>query len=262
MLVMTLLVKNEADIIKYNLDHHLSSGVDKVIVMDNNSSDGTRDILESYQKDLVSIIDQPSNSYYQSVWVTEMNKLAKRMGANYIINADADEFFYNTNNLKDEFLSDHYQGINVDVINIGLQYKDGKESFPKDNILTINKNFNGKGIRLKWPTTFMYKTQPYDCNVHQGNHMVDGATPIRNSIGTVIYHFPYRSKKQFIDKIKNGIKVLSNSNLPAGQGYHWIEMYNEYSSGRIDDYYKNHIAIDNSDNYPIFNLHKELGLIQ
>ena len=50
-IVMTLLVRNEEDIIKNNIDYHLNQGIDHIIVTNNLSTDGTRDILESYMKD-------------------------------------------------------------------------------------------------------------------------------------------------------------------------------------------------------------------
>ncbi|HFU76545.1 MAG TPA: glycosyltransferase family 2 protein, partial [Arcobacter sp.] len=44
-LVMTILVKNEADIIETTIKTHAKLGVDAFVVTDNNSSDGTREIL-------------------------------------------------------------------------------------------------------------------------------------------------------------------------------------------------------------------------
>ena len=40
-LVMTLLVRDEQDIVRENLDFHLAQGVDQVIVTDNGSEDAT-----------------------------------------------------------------------------------------------------------------------------------------------------------------------------------------------------------------------------
>ena len=45
-LVMTVLVKNEADIIESNIRFHADQGVDGFLVMDNASEDDTPDILE------------------------------------------------------------------------------------------------------------------------------------------------------------------------------------------------------------------------
>ena len=49
-LVMTLLVRDEADIVDAQIAFHLAAGVDFVIATDNRSEDGTTRILERYER--------------------------------------------------------------------------------------------------------------------------------------------------------------------------------------------------------------------
>lgn len=91
---MTLLVKDEEDIIEENLRFHRSMGVDGFIVTDNNSTDKTPEILKKYKEKgwILEIIEEKATGYEQKKWVHRMIKIAKnKYKAKWIINADADE---------------------------------------------------------------------------------------------------------------------------------------------------------------------------
>jgi glycosyl transferase family 2 len=94
--VMTLLARDEADIVDENLKFHLNAGVDFVIAMDNLSHDGTTEILESYAKNgHVRLIRQDGEYLRQAEWITEMGRLAAtEHGADWVIHTDADEFWW------------------------------------------------------------------------------------------------------------------------------------------------------------------------
>ena len=48
MIALLLTTKNEADVLRLNIAHHLSWGVDHVAVADNESSDATQDVLREF----------------------------------------------------------------------------------------------------------------------------------------------------------------------------------------------------------------------
>jgi glycosyltransferase involved in cell wall biosynthesis len=102
-LALTLLAKNEADVIDANLAYHLGAGVDFVVATDNGSTDGTREILQRYEADgVLRLIGEPSTDFRQGEWVTRMARLAAEEGADWVINADADEFWWpRAGNLKE-----------------------------------------------------------------------------------------------------------------------------------------------------------------
>ena len=95
-LVMTLLARDEADILDAHLDFHLNAGVDFVIAMDNLSTDGTNEILESYAKGgQLHLIRQDSEYLRQADWITDMGRMAAaEFGADWVIHSDADEFWW------------------------------------------------------------------------------------------------------------------------------------------------------------------------
>ena len=81
-LAMTILARDEADIIEDNIRFHASAGVDKFVVTDNASLDGTREILEKLSKEFdVKIFDEPSHTIDQDRWVSRMADWLKENNA-------------------------------------------------------------------------------------------------------------------------------------------------------------------------------------
>jgi glycosyltransferase involved in cell wall biosynthesis len=102
-LVMTLLVRNEEDIIADNIHFHASVGVDAFVVLDNASDDNTADIVRSLQDQYdITMMYEPAKTYRQRQWVTRLAHFAKKkLGADWVMSNDADEFWVpKSGNLK------------------------------------------------------------------------------------------------------------------------------------------------------------------
>ena len=95
-LILTLVVRDEADIIDDHLAFHLEAGVDFVIVTDHRSIDGTPEILERYARQgVLRVIREDSEHTFQKIWQTRMARLAAtEYEADWVINSDADEFWW------------------------------------------------------------------------------------------------------------------------------------------------------------------------
>ena len=95
-LAMTLLARDEADIVDAQISFHLHAGVDVVVATDNRSEDGTTEIFERYERDgVLHLLSEDGDDLRQSEWVTRMARLAAtELGADWVLNADADEFWW------------------------------------------------------------------------------------------------------------------------------------------------------------------------
>jgi hypothetical protein len=92
---MTMVVRDEEDILATNLDYHLAQGVDLILVTDFGSTDRTSAILAEYARGgRVRCWREEGNEFKQPVWVSRMLKIARdEHGADWVLHGDADEFW-------------------------------------------------------------------------------------------------------------------------------------------------------------------------
>lgn len=95
-LVMTLIVRDEVDILDEQIAFHLNAGIDFVVATDHRSIDGTTDILESYAREnVLQLIREEAEFTREHEWQTRMARLAaSEHRADWVINSAADEFWY------------------------------------------------------------------------------------------------------------------------------------------------------------------------
>ena len=209
-LVMTLLVRDEADIIDAHVAFHLNAGVDLVIAMDHRSSDGTTEILESYTElGYVQLIRQDAEQVRQREWVTYMARLAAtEHGADWVINSDADEFWWpRARSLEDAFAA---VPARYGVVYAPMCYflpRPGRGPFSE--VMTVRllqpAPINNPLSRYR-PSLKAAHRATAKVVVRRGNHEVEGAgRPLTSWHPLELLHFPDRSPEQFARKYANTI---------------------------------------------------------
>src|SRR5215208_4874338 len=236
-LVMTLLVRDEQDIIAEHLDFHLAQGVDEVIVTDNGSEDATLDILSEYEsRGTVRVIHEPSDDYSQGKWVTRMARLAaSEHGADWVINSDADEFWWP----RSGTLASTFAGLDDDVgvvvcrrTNFVPQPEDDQPFWER---MTVRERESLNPVGKPLPPKLAHRAHP-KITVVQGNHRLRGPElGERLDDGSIeIFHFPMRSYAQFENKIvKGGQAYARNRELPEKIGRTWRRLYEVYRRGEL-----------------------------
>jgi len=235
---MTLLVRDEADIIASHIDFHLSRGVDHILAMDNRSEDATTDILLSYQaKGVLTYIFQPQDDYSQSVWVTQMaRQAALELKADWVINSDADEFWWpDSGNLKDTLAAvpDNIEAVRVERTNFIPPAETSPLSFAAAMTVRERQSFNALGQPL--PPKLCHRGLA-EVVVSQGNHdaYVQGRPLTATSAPLAILHYPVRSYDQFANKIaKGGAAYQRNTELPEGVGATWRRLHAQLARGEL-----------------------------
>lgn len=88
------MVRNEVDVIRANVLYHLSIGFDRLLIVDNGSTDGTRRALRRLSKDPRVRWTRDRGPFRQGDVFTELAREAYREGADWVAPVDADDFWH------------------------------------------------------------------------------------------------------------------------------------------------------------------------
>ena len=244
-LALTLLCRDEADILEPMLRFHLERGVDLIIATDNGSVDGSLEILQRFERGgRLRLLQEPDHTHDQAVWVTRMARMAAELGADWIINSDADEFWWPENgNLATTLaaLPDSIEAVEVNRTNFIPPQRKALNQRPFYECQTLRErvSVNSRGEPL--PPKMIHRADQ-KINVSDGNHIasIDGRRLNSTSkSGIEILHLPIRSFAQLERKIKQGSEALQrNSRVGPNVGDNWHRIYNNHlKTGTLAGYY-------------------------
>ncbi len=240
--VMTLLARDDADVIAANMDFHLAMGVDHIIVTNNLSADGTRDIvLEYVRRGVATLIDELDDDYDQSAWVTRMARLAARdLSADWVINSDTDEFWWpSAGDLKAVLASvpSAYGVVSAPRLNF-LPMRSLSTAFWREMVWRDVVSHNGAGEPL--PAKAAHRAV-LDVTIAHGNHGVESPSlgPTEGRRRIEILHFPYRSFAQYATKIRNGGPAVERNRIAGRDVFHvWRHQYRLQREGQLERWYR------------------------
>lgn len=207
------MVRDEADIIGPVVAHMLEQ-VDHVIVADNGSTDGTRNILQSFD---VEIVDDPERGYFQSRKMTALAQLAAEACADWVVPFDADEWWYSPFGRIGDVLTE-----------LAPQWLVASAALYDHRATGADPDDDNPISRMGWRTKEPAPLPKVACRtrddlvIEQGNHgasYTGGATAFPGLL--VVRHFAYRSAAQFIRKARNGAAAYAATDLPVEVGAHW-----------------------------------------
>jgi hypothetical protein len=239
-LVMTLRARNEADILDAHLSFHLNAGVDFVVAIDNGSSDGTSEILESYARDGHVDITYDPDDYQESEWVTRMaRRAATEFGADWVVNSDADEFWWPRSGALKEVLTAvpaRYGSVRGMWRHFAPR-PEGDDSFAERMTVRVCN----PGAEDNSPYSPRYKTAHRavpDVEVTPGNHRAlgRGLDPIPGWYPIDVLHFPIRSLRHFTEKYLRQWALLRTR---FGEATHEAQR-----EGRLEDFYESFVVGD------------------
>ena len=240
MIFGVMLVRNEVDLIRVNLLHHLASGVDHLLVADNGSTDGTFAVLEEFAATRrVHVISRPG-PFHQAETATELAREAFLRGARWVLPIDADEFWHvPTGHLRD-ILDDAGEAgaLEVEVVNF-VQRREQEELEPRALLTMTRRVPQPVGAAAEADVLVESGRIAYvECcyspkhiargsiglQVAQGNHRVGGVSgTIRKTTAIRCLHAPLRARAGLLQKLDPGrpVKEISRYLEPCFHLRRW-----------------------------------------
>lgn len=266
-LAMSILVRDEADVIEANIRHHANLGVAKFIVTDNASVDGTREILNRLSDEFdITIIDEPSLTIDQDLWVTRMaHELQASDAADWVINNDADEFWLaSDHDSLPEAITAAIEQAEQDEDKIGVLYCPRNNLIPSreavndtnyhftENTYQVLKDWTGAREVLDLPEQtaalldqgqhVIIRTLPGKVitrlngleSISMGNHGAEHQLDKIDVDFIEVAHYPIRDYQQFEKKVINyGSAIENNERFGAMISLHLRRWYDSHKRGTL-----------------------------
>ncbi len=248
-LVMTLLARDEADVIEAWLAFHLNAGADFVIATDNRSEDGTTDVLETYAREgHVHLLREAGEDLRQNEWVTRMARLAATdFGADWVINSDADEFWWPRGaSLRDVLAAvpPRYGTVGA-FLRVFVPRPGDEELFERMTVrFSALAPINDPASLYKPIRKVVHRGHP-EIELTRGNHaLVDSPfAPLRGWYPIEVFHFPLRSLEQCTHKAALQGNAFEKYISRPPTAYH-ANMFEALRSHRLEEYYDSLVVDD------------------
>jgi len=245
-LVMTLLARDEADVVDSQIAFHLNAGVDFVIATDNLSEDGTTEILESYARDgHLHLIREDSEYLRQADWITRMGRMAASdFGADWVIHSDADEFWWPRGGSLKEVLESvpARYGIVRALLRQFVPRPDDGSSFAERMTVRLSASapINDPTSLFRPNLKIVHRADP-NVDVSIGAQRLIGSpfVPLRGWYPIEFFHFPIRSLEQCERK-------YSHQTIAAGEtpSPYYDRVRALQAEGRLNEFYESLVIGD------------------
>lgn len=243
------MVRNEVDIIRLTILHHLALGFDGLIVVDNGSSDGTDKELASFRYDKRVKWTRDESPWRQPAIMSEIAREAFRGGADWVVPFDADEFWhawsYNFRQVLAEsragalrvqginFIQSRAQRLPSPTALLTMMYRAREPIGPLQRCQELVESKQIAYVEKENPPKWLCRATP-EVVFSAGYHEVSGVDgPHEVSSGLAILHAPLRSRATLDKKAEHGRRHDEAGDLP-GIGWHVRRVARLQAEGALD----------------------------
>jgi glycosyltransferase involved in cell wall biosynthesis len=223
-----VLVRDERDVIRLSIAHHLALGLDAVLVTDNGSTDGTAELLDRLSREDPRIQWQSVEGPFNQVeYRTELAREAVRQGADWILPFDADEFWWvRGGDLRAMLAGSAAGALRANAIDF-IQHRGQLES-TEAGLLRMTRRVARqipnarRAIELGEVAYVEQRHSPRwllrptaEIEIGMGRHTFSGvAGPPEGGVGLAVLHAPLRSRACLEHKADHGERALATGSGP------------------------------------------------
>jgi predicted O-methyltransferase YrrM len=271
-----MIVRNEADILAANVLHHLSKGVDRFLIVDNGSSDGTDVVLRQLGRDRRIRWTVDRGPYRQARITTELAREAYLGGADWVLPIDADEFWWSDDGDLRTALQGYSAGaLRVDVINfvqrrsqhgsqadalLHMTRRPPRPVGPVEHAPDLVQAREIGFVEMMYPPKWVSRAT-VALEIEEGNHVVTGLDgPARAAPNIVCLHAPLRCRAVLDAKVEQGQRIAELQRDLRQRAWHvlrWKQLAeagsldaewaaNSYADGGLDVYGSHHPVVYDS----------------
>lgn len=229
------IVRNEVDIIGLNILHHLSLGLDEILIVDNGSSDGTDGVLQQLDMDGRIKWSRNAGPYRQPEIFTELAHEAYRRGADWVLPIDADEFWDVTNwDLREVLERSNAGALRVQIVNF-IQRREQRNTSPRALVHMTRRAPQPIGpveccqdlvesrqiayVEMMYPPKWITRACS-TLKIGAGNHLVSGVEgPYEDTNRIICLHAPLRARSTLDAKADTGRRA-DEAGYPPGEMWH------------------------------------------
>jgi hypothetical protein len=261
-------ILDEVELLSLSVQHLRRIGVDVIIAVDNGSRDGSADLLAEYRDDDTFWVleNDPEVALDVRVWAPREIEFARRVGADWVIFLDADEFWIPASgSLRDVRHLDTADIATIDRYNVPLS-TDGPrmpaeiEPAAYDELLLFIEPIPELRLRiddepdLAWsrgvPMPKVMARPDAISGLSPGHHAVVGLPGSRSIDGPasdlLIAHVPFTTLPRFVRKVSNiQRKMRVNPPFFAGQqAWHWRRWASIHQAGELTGEFERQVIGD------------------
>jgi hypothetical protein len=228
-LSLLVICKNESMVIDEFIEHYLWQGVDHIYLIDNGSTDNTKDIVSKYKQ--VSYYYRPER-HKQTFHYNEIFNIIKNK-TKWLIIADVDEYIYNRkkgNTIKDYLETLNYNKIAAIQMNWKMFGSNGHKKQPKNirKSFTLRKYEFDENVKSIINTSL---TDSLNIHTHTHTHTHSDKNIIKNPEELALNHYAIMSEEYF----RNVKMTRGAADDPNMDNIRDMDYFNKYDFKDIND---------------------------